>query len=149
MHYAEFIAIDASGSVWVMSTDLNFFLVNGTLTKLSSSGAVLSGAVGYTGSTVGSPYGLAVDDSGNAWTENGVNGIDEYSNSGTLLSPSEGYTGGLNYPSLIAIDGSGNPWVTWSNGSAMVSEFSGSGTPLAAYTSFSAAGSIDAGASSI
>jgi hypothetical protein len=140
MHYAEFVSIDASGNVWVMSTDLNYFLCNGTLTELSSSGAVLSGVEGYIGSLVACPYGLAVDGSGNAWI--GGNAISEFSNSGTLLSPSEGYTG-VNDPEFIVIDGSGNPWVT--NGSAKVTEFSGSGTPLATYTNFSAAAGVDAG----
>jgi hypothetical protein len=146
MYYAEFIAIDASGSVWVMSTDLNVLFCNGALTKLSSSGAVLSGALGY-GIGVSCPYGLAVDGSGNAWVvSSSENAISEISNSGTLLSPSGGYTGGLNDPELIAIDGSGNPWVTWGN---MVSEFSDSGTPLSAYTSFSPAGGVAAGIGSI
>jgi hypothetical protein len=138
MNSTEFIAIDASGSVWVMSTDLNVFFCNGALTKLSSSGAVLSGALGYLyGSGLSCPYGLAVDGSGNAWVvaSSAENAIGEFSNSGTLVSSSGGYTGGLNDPELIAIDGSGNPWVTWSDGyTSVVSEFSGSGTLLSAYT---------------
>jgi hypothetical protein len=148
--FPEFIAIDASGSVWALSTDPHVFFCNGTVTKLSSSGAVLSGAGGYSTGPICGPFDIAIDDSGNAWTVNsGGSGVSELSNSGAPVSPPEGYTGGLSETQFIAIDGSGDAWVTWINGpTAMVSEFSGSGTPLSAYTGFSAAG-VYAGAASI
>jgi DNA-binding beta-propeller fold protein YncE len=72
------------------------------------------------------PAGIAIDDDGNAWVANnapGANSISEIARvtemfdktPGTRLplSPESGFTGtGLDHPFGIAIDNSGNVWVT-------------------------------------
>jgi hypothetical protein len=87
---------------------------------------------------------LAIDQSGDLWVPNPARGtVTELSNLGVPLSPSTtintstlayrpivvgGFTGGLSNPNHIAIDLSGNAWV--SDGVSCLGAFSQSGTPL-------------------
>jgi hypothetical protein len=106
------IAIDTSGDAWV--TGLQAYSVgNGGVTKLSGTGAVLWHATGSGGGLSG-PGCIAIDHAGNAWVPSrSGNSVVEFSNSGSILSGTNGYTGGgLATPSGIAIDGAGNVWVT-------------------------------------
>ena len=66
----------------------------------------------YTGGGINSPYGIAIDAFGNAWTSNtGNNSLSKLSNTGTALSPSGGYVGAaLNVPQSLALDAYGNIW---------------------------------------
>jgi hypothetical protein len=127
------IAIDGSGSIWIT----NF---SGSVTKLSNSGAVLSGTTGYTAGGFSSPMGIAIDTFGNAWIANSFSGtVTELSNSGTVLSGAGGYTGGgLNTPFAIAFDGSGNAWIV--NVSDSLTKLSSSGVPISPSTGYTGAG---------
>ena len=67
---------------------------------------------------------MSVDGLGNIWTSNSSNTfLQELNSSGTLLSPSTGYTGTSSSESTtlrgnlsgLAIDGSGNLWVANAN----------------------------------
>jgi hypothetical protein len=138
------IAIGASGTVWV--TNPCFFPFNcnwpANLTELSSAGTALSGSMGYTGASA-SPWGVAVDASGNAWVTNYGSSVLKFSNSGSNLSGANGYTGGgLSLPQAIAVDGAGNIWVTNSSLSDSVTELSSSGIPLSTGTGYTG-GSLD------
>jgi sugar lactone lactonase YvrE len=57
---------------------------------------------------------IAIDAAGNVWILNpGQNSVVKLSNSGSVLCPAAGYTGGgLNNPRSIALDNSGNAWIT-------------------------------------
>jgi hypothetical protein len=63
-------------------------------------------------------------------------------NSGALLSPPNGYTGGgLSQPGSVALDHSGNAWAintqtSYLNAGLSISELSGKGTPLSPSTGF-------------
>jgi streptogramin lyase len=57
------ITIDGSGNAWVKALGPN--TGNYTITELSNSGVVLSGANGFFSST---PGGIAIDESGDVWT---------------------------------------------------------------------------------
>jgi streptogramin lyase len=59
------IAIDGSGNAWVKGLGVGQDAGNYTITELSNSGAVLSGANGYFST---SPGGIAIDASGDVWT---------------------------------------------------------------------------------
>ncbi|MGF7179146.1 chitobiase/beta-hexosaminidase C-terminal domain-containing protein [Tunturiibacter psychrotolerans] len=117
------IAIDAEGSVWLATPNQKSVL------KFSNSGALLSPAAGYTGGGLKNPGSIAIDALGNAWITNFLgntpqpNGtVIEFSNSGTLLSPSNGF--GPFAPSYlfsIAIDASDNAWVPYGDGIAGLS----------------------------
>jgi len=135
------IAIDAEGSVWLATPSQKSVL------KFSNSGALLSPAAGYTGGGLNDPQSIAIDVLGNAWIAN-YNFLDstqqpngtvvEFSNSGTLLSPSSGFGPfAPSYLSSIAIDASGNAWVPYGDG---VAGLSSAGAILSAVANPSGAG---------
>jgi len=119
------IATDAYGNAWIanMYTRSQTPNYGGSYTKLSPTGAVLSGATGFSTPQLQSPTTVALDSAGNAWTnaENGYSNpgptgvyigasISEISNTGVVLSGANGFDGqGYNFGD-IAIDGSGNAW---------------------------------------
>lgn len=85
-----------------------------------------------TSNDMSAPQSVAIDGSGNAWVANSQNNsVTEISSSGSVLSGSNGFTGGgLVLPDGIAIDPSGNAWAT-NFSSFSVTEFNSSGTPTA------------------
>jgi sugar lactone lactonase YvrE len=143
------IAITGSGNVWVTNfpfpSVVGNTIVGGTsVTELNPAGSALSPAGGITGGGLDGPRGIAIDGSGNVWVANRVgNSVTELNPAGSPLSPAIGFTGGgLAYsggnvnvagvPVGIAIDGSGDVWVTnESTGGAGsgVTEFIGAAAP--------------------
>lgn len=122
LNYPYSIAIDAAGNAWVVNTSGN------NLIEFSPSGAVLSGANGYTGGGISNPQAVAIDASNNAWVINpSAATVTEFSNSGAILSGTTGYPAD-GYPYAIATDGSGNIWVSSSTG--LVDKFSSTGQLL-------------------
>lgn len=59
------ITLDGSGNAWVKGLGVNQNAGNYTITELSNSGAVLSGTNGFFAT---SPGGIAIDESGDVWT---------------------------------------------------------------------------------
>ena len=112
----------------------------------SSTATVVS--TGYTGGGLSYPYGIAVDGAGNVWVTNyygiiaegteapstiselqGANGAKP----GQPISPSTGYgsDAGLLEPHGIAIDASGNVWVSNADdGANSITQFLGVATPV-------------------
>ena len=142
------IAIDASGNVWAGDAGGNSInpLPNdnghGTsLVELSSSGAVLSGANGFTGGGINGPLGVAIDVAGHVWTANSGNWtISEFSSTGTAISPAGGYTGGgLNDPYGIVVDNGPLIWTANENDSSW-SLFSDTGTAYSGSSGYSGDG---------
>ena len=146
------IAIDANGHVWAGNAqggdsngNLNNPYSNGhgtSLVEFSSSGAVLSGASGFTGGGINGPLGVAVDLAGNIWTANsGTWTISEFNGStGAPISPSGGYTGGgLNDPYTIAVGNGPLIWTANENDSSW-SLFSDTGTADSGSSGFSGDG---------
>jgi hypothetical protein len=135
------IAIDGEGSVWLINSSQQSVL------KFSNSGATLSPAAGYTGGGLTGPQSIAIDQSGDAWITNykflnsaqQPNGtVVEFSNSGALLSPSNGFGPfAPTYLFSIAIDASGNAWVPYGDG---IAGLSSSGSILSAVANPSGAG---------
>lgn len=109
------LTIDNQNNVWI-SNQQSLGGVNGgfgSLTELSSSGQILSGANGFSGGGVNFPVALASDSNGNIWVANfGSSTASLFSNAGTAISGSSGYGGGhLSVPDAVAIDGSGGAWL--------------------------------------
>jgi hypothetical protein len=71
-----------------------------------------------------------MDGAGNAWVANqSGSSVTEFTSTGTALSPSTGYTGGSQGAhAYIAIDGSGDVWVT--NDTDSVTELIGAAAPV-------------------
>jgi PKD repeat protein len=141
--YPWFVAIDGSGNVWIANYCGNTIVCR--VSEFSPSGAPLSPAAGYTGGGMSQfMSGIAIDLLGDAWivTNMATGPITELSPSGTILSGPAGITGGgIAYPYGVAINGSGNVWVTNTGGlcgpnaagysnAGNVSELSSSGTPI-------------------
>jgi sugar lactone lactonase YvrE len=123
------IAIDGSGDVWVANDG------NNSVTELTSLGASFSNSP-YTGGGLDTPQAIAIDGSGDAWITNKVSGsgvnsgngsVTELSSSGPPTSNSPYTGGGLSTPAGLAIDASGNAWVS-DNGGVAVSKFNSGGT---------------------
>src|SRR5665213_673577 len=131
------IAVDGFGNVWFVNDGGTNPIANGSVVKLSNSGAPLSGANGFTGNGIFSPYGIAIDLSGNAWITN-----DQVSNSQPQVNPasvtelssvgaflSGGSSGNAIEPLGVAIDGTGNAWIGGYLGGDLI-ELSQSGSVL-------------------
>jgi hypothetical protein len=133
------VAIDSHNNVWFTSGK------NSTIGKFSNTGTLLSPATGYTGGGLSSPAQLAIDGSDRVFVANRTtNSISVFANNGTPITPATGYlpsgqtppdptvpanATGLSAPHGVAIDGSGNVWVTNFTGNS-VTEFLGLATPV-------------------
>jgi streptogramin lyase len=134
------LAIDGSSNVW-LANHLPSTSSGNDVTKISSSGTVLSGTSGYTGGGLNIPHAIAIDSGGNAWVANfsGAS-VSEFSSSGAPLSGTGGYAGGgVSNPQGIAIDGAGNVWVA-NNGNGNVVELSNTGTFLSGTSGYATIG---------
>jgi hypothetical protein len=127
---ASGVAVDQGGNVWVA----NYF--GSSISEVSSTGAVLLN--GQTGGGVDHPQAVAIDGAGRVWAGNFHAGtLSEFSGStsaipGTPLSPVGGLgtDAQLGTPFAIAVDQSGNLWVTNSNGANTVTVFIGLASPV-------------------
>jgi sugar lactone lactonase YvrE len=127
---ASGLAVDQGGNVWVA----NFF--GNSISEVSSSGAVLLN--GQTGGGVDHPQAVAIDGAGRVWVGNFHAGtVSEFSGStstapGTPLSPATGLgtDAQLGSPFALAVDQSGNLWVSNSSGGNTVTVFVGLAVPV-------------------
>jgi hypothetical protein len=113
---AEYLAIDASGNVWVPS------YLKGEVAELNNLGAPLSPTTldtpsvtlgGFQGGGMAGGRGIAIDLNGNAWIADKTNCLVEFSPSGSPLSGS-GYTApcaGLGAAKGVSVDASNQVWV--------------------------------------
>jgi hypothetical protein len=120
------IAVDGAGNVWIPNESST------SITKLSSTGRVLSGS-GFTAQGLTThPVGIAIDGSGNAWIPNNSLSpvVVELSNSGDTLSPAAGYTASsFKNPVAIALDSNGAAWVANADGPSLT-KLASVGVPL-------------------
>jgi len=93
-------------------------------------------ALKYTDSSLVSPYGVAMDASGNAWVTNeGGFSVTKINANGVVASGSTGYTGSgsIAGPQGIAIDNNGAVWVANTLGNSVV-ELNSSGALTSSFT---------------
>jgi sugar lactone lactonase YvrE len=137
--YPYKIATDAIGPgighVWITN------YISGTVSELElpSTGAptLVSSGSGYSGGGLYGPDGVAIDGVGNVWiTDFHGAALSELEGAagtspGTALSPSSGYgaDADLSGPDGIAIDSSGNVWVS-NQASGSVTQFVGAAAPV-------------------
>jgi prepilin-type N-terminal cleavage/methylation domain-containing protein len=136
------ITIDRSGNIWVVDSD------NDRVQEFNSSGSYLSqfgsGGTVYSNGQFSVPRNVAIDGSGNFWVTDAYNNrVQKLNSSGSWVltipsgcpdsdvpaCPSGTGNGQFNNPDGIAIDSSGNIWVTDYNNNR-VEEFSSSGSFL-------------------
>jgi hypothetical protein len=124
------VALDQGGNVWVANYG------GDSISEVSAAGVVVSSG-GYTGSGLDHPQGLAIDGAGNVWVANyrGVS-VTELMGAtgatpGAAISPNGGLGvgAGLSGAYAVAVDASGNLWVTNFN-SSVLTEFIGIAAPV-------------------
>jgi MBG domain (YGX type)/NHL repeat len=111
---ASGVAIDQRANVWVA----NYY--GDSISQLDSSGTIISSGYSDNKASIWHPQGIAVDGSGHVWITNYLgDSITELAGSATaqpgqILSPSVGYASDakINQGFAIAIDASGNLWIT-------------------------------------
>jgi len=146
----NYIAIGATGNVWIVTGNANGLAAQGTVSILSPLlGSFLSGASGYTAGGLDASNFIAIDGAGNGWVTNTLGNITKVTPAGAFPFGASGVSGkpasvlkvanngtvlttGLqvgNIPQNIAIDGGGNAWVT-DGDSGSVRVLSNTGTIL-------------------
>jgi hypothetical protein len=127
------LAADGGDHIWTVDQGSS----KGVSELLGYTGAATSASNGYSAG-INSASSIAIDGAGTAWIANcrvncsgtGADNIVHLSTSGTSLLPSDGLQSStLNKPTAVAIDMSGNLWVS-SAGSANMTEVVGVATPV-------------------
>jgi len=129
------LAVDGSGNVWLADSGTGA----NRISLFGAGGTAISSATGYTGGGLNIPEGIAIDGAGNVWVVNRGStnimapypdsSISEFNSLGTAISSSTGYQARLNLCLRIAVDGSGNVWVTNASLNS-ITEFVGAGSPV-------------------
>jgi sugar lactone lactonase YvrE len=119
------LAIDARNNVWIPNEDSTNTGVNGgygSVTVLSSTGQLLSGATGYIAGGIAYPIAVAIDTNATTWVIDYLNQhLTQLSSTGQPLSGSTGYSSPeLQFPVSLAIDAKNNAWVGNSYGGGIV-----------------------------
>lgn len=123
----------ATGHVWTA----NYYTASVSELALHSDGSVTVISAGYTGGGLEHPNGITVDGAGNVWVGNyRGSSITELAGAGssapgTPISPSTGFgsDASLTAPFAVAVDASGNVWVS-NQGSSTITQFVGTATPV-------------------
>ena len=123
------VAIDNQDSAWITNEETHHGVNgdDGSLSKFSSTGQLLSGPGFYSGS-VYYPYAVAADPNGELW-------VADYGHSQTTLMANNGNgiatfsSSSLPFPVAVAVDGSHNAWFAAQQSVSMV-------TPTGAITQF-------------
>ncbi len=122
-----------SGHVWTANYSSNSV----SELELGTGGSAVVISTGYTGGGLSGPNSIAVDGAGNIWVTSFIGDtISELqgaagANPGQVLSPGGGFgqDAKLERPYGIAIDASGNVWVS-NFGSSTITQFLGAATPV-------------------
>jgi streptogramin lyase len=140
------LAVDAQNNVWVPNEDSTGTGVNGSLgsvTTLSSTGQVTSGAAGYYAGGIYYPIAVAVDNNATTWVVNyGNSSLTLLSSSGQPLSGANGYMSPkLVFPVAIALDANHNGWLA-NQEDVTVTKVSADGSQITSYSCCNGASGI-------
>jgi sugar lactone lactonase YvrE len=134
---SDALAVDPQGDIWI--PDGGSSGVNGgfgSVTELSSSGQVLSGATGYSAGGISYPTAIAIDPNGTVWVPDyGNSRVTLLSSAGQPLSGTNGYQSlQFSFPLAVAVDANHNGWVA-NFGNDTVSKVSADGSQIASFPS--------------
>jgi streptogramin lyase len=140
------LAVDAQNNVWVPNEDSTGSGVNGGLgsvTTLSSTGQVTSGASGYYAGGIYYPIAVAVDTNATTWVINyGNSSLTLLSSTGQPLSGANGYMSPkLVFPVAIALDANHNGWLA-NQEDVTVTKVSADGSQFTSYSCCNGASGI-------
>lgn len=126
---ANYLAVDASGDLWISNGGAN------SISEWNSAGAAMASSPGYTTTTLKYPGPVAIDATGNAWIC-AQDGLTELNFVGQEMPNSPFLGGGLGTGgcSNLAMDGSGNIWVTTARNIAKFDKFGNPLSPGTGYT---------------
>jgi len=118
------VAIDIGGNLWTIGSG------SPSLEETSQVGTVLLTIPSGNGG-LNSPAAIAIDGNDQVWVTNSNNSVSLFSNAGTALSPSTGFTDtSLSAPNGIAVDLSGSVWIA-NTGNNSVTRILGAAAPAA------------------
>ena len=130
------LAIDAQNNVWITNENSSASVNSGfgSVTVLSSTGQLVSGATGYSAGGLAYPDAIAIDPNGTAWVADNYNAsVTLLSSSGQPLSGAQGYTTPkLAFPVAVAIDANHNGWVANSS-DGFITKVAPDGSQFASY----------------
>jgi streptogramin lyase len=137
LSHSDALAVDPQGNIWM--PDGASSRVNGgygSVTELSSSGQVLSGATGYSAGGISYPTAVAIDPNGTVWIPDyGNSRVTLLSSTGQPLSGTNGYESlQFSFPLAVAIDSNHYGWVV-NFGNDTVSKVSADGSQIASFPS--------------
>ena len=144
LHEPAAIAIDLSGNAWVAN-------LNGTGESEFSGYAPLSPSAGYPICAATYSHGVAIDASNQVWFSNefgyaGVTNAEGVANAGCVSQLSNAGASLGNYgagyfdgPFGIAIDGTGNVWISNQSGNSLT-ELSSTGVPISPFAGYTGGG---------
>ena len=98
------MAMDGSGDVWIPGD-------GGTVDEFSATGSYLPGSNGNVVGGIDEPFNRAMDGTGNSGIANRNGSVSNLTHFGTAAAGSPFTGGGLVLANVIAIDGSGSPWI--------------------------------------
>ena len=134
---SDALAVDPQGNIWV--PDGGSPSVNGdfgSVTELSSTGEVLSGATGFSAGGISYPTAIAIDTNGTVWIPDyGNSRVTLLSSAGQPLSGTSGYQSlQFSFPLAVAIDANHDGWIA-NFGNDTVSKVSADGSQIASFAS--------------
>ena len=131
-------AVNGSGYSDAINGTFTWVASDTSLTVLNANGTQVSPAGGIQGGGINDAVGIAVDGFGSSYTINAgsytgnhsaANNVSATYSNGSVVSPATGYMSSfMNFPNGIAVDLSGNVWVSDSTAGAIV--FIGLGNPV-------------------
>jgi sugar lactone lactonase YvrE len=137
LNHSDALAVDPQGNIWIpdgASAGVNGGF--GSVTELSSTGQVISGATGYSAGGISYPTAIAIDENGTVWIPDyGNSRVTLLSSTGQPLSGTNGYESlQFSFPLAVALDSNHYGWVA-NFGNDTVSKVSADGSQIASFPS--------------